>query len=394
MKIVFVSNRLTFHQLPISIALRNKLGPDYVFIATLPIDPNKLHMYPDTNILGDSYFESFTNVLSKKKSQELIDNSDVVIIGAANDNYIINRLKKNKITFRYSERFYREELKLNRLPRAIFSAWKHHGRFQKYPLYMLCASAYTANDAYIFGNYRNKCFKWGYFPEVKKYDIESFVLQKTKSDCVNILWTGRFLEWKHPEKAIIVADFLKRKNINFHLNMIGTGIIFDEIKDLVSRKNLNSHVSFSGELSPDEVRNRMEKANIFLFTSDFNEGWGAVLNEAMNSGCAVLVSHAAGSVPFLVKDGVNGLIYENQDTDDLCNKALRLAIDKSFREKLGIEAYFTLRNTWNANDAARRLLILVDAILTKKKVPFIYGPCSEAELLKNNWYSKIKNGRG
>ena len=34
----------------------------------------------------------------------------------------------------------------------------------------------------------------------------------------------------------------------------------------------------------------MEKADIFLFTSDRREGWGAVANEAMNSACALVVS--------------------------------------------------------------------------------------------------------
>lgn len=51
-------------------------------------------------------------------------------------------------------------------------------------------------------------------------------------------------------------------------------------------------------MKASEVRSYMEKADIYLFTSDFNEGWGAVLNESMNSGCAVVASHAIGSVPF------------------------------------------------------------------------------------------------
>jgi glycosyltransferase involved in cell wall biosynthesis len=61
-------------------------------------------------------------------------------------------------------------------------------------------------------------------------------------------------------------------------------------------------------MAPEAVRDHMEAADIFLFTSDFNEGWGAVLNESMNSACAVVASHAIGSVPFLLKDGENGFI--------------------------------------------------------------------------------------
>ena len=79
-----------------------------------------------------------------------------------------------------------------------------------------------------------------------------------------------------------------------------------------------------GAMPPEEVRRHMEKADIYLFTSDFNEGWGAVLNESMNSGCAVVASHAIGSVPFLIKNGENGLIYENGNQLDLEKQVLRL----------------------------------------------------------------------
>lgn len=62
--------------------------------------------------------------------------------------------------------------------------------------------------------------------------------------------------------------------------------------------NLNDYVTFTGPVQSDKVRGFMERAGIFLFTSDRQEGWGAVLNESMNSGCAVVASHAIGSVPF------------------------------------------------------------------------------------------------
>ena len=46
----------------------------------------------------------------------------------------------------------------------------------------------------------------------------------------------------------------------------------------------------------------MEQANIFIISSTHEEGWGAVVNEAMNSGCVVIGSHAAGAVPFLIEN--------------------------------------------------------------------------------------------
>lgn len=41
--------------------------------------------------------------------------------------------------------------------------------------------------------------------------------------------------------------------------------------------NLNDYVTFTGPVQSDKVRGFMERAGIFLFTSDRQEGWGAVL---------------------------------------------------------------------------------------------------------------------
>ena len=39
------------------------------------------------------------------------------------------------------------------------------------------------------------------------------------------------------------------------------------------------------------------------------EGWGAVVNEAMSSGCAVVADAEAGSVPYLIENSKDGFIY-------------------------------------------------------------------------------------
>ena len=45
----------------------------------------------------------------------------------------------------------------------------------------------------------------------------------------------------------------------------------------------------------------MEESEIYLVTSDRKEGWGAVVNEAMNSGCAVVADHMIGAAPWMIR---------------------------------------------------------------------------------------------
>jgi glycosyltransferase involved in cell wall biosynthesis len=45
--------------------------------------------------------------------------------------------------------------------------------------------------------------------------------------------------------------------------------------------------------------------------------WGLVVNEAMACGLPVIVSKQSGCSPELVKDGVNGFVYDARDTQGL-----------------------------------------------------------------------------
>ena len=131
----------------------------------------------------------------------------------------------------------------------------------------------------------------------------------------------------------------------------------------------------------------MNRSNIFLFTSDSHEGWGAVMNESMGSACAVVASSEIGSVPFLVKDGQNGRIYRGGDFNDLYNKVKTLCMDQALRERIGTEAYLTIAETWNAEIAAKRFLELVEDINNKGSSDrYLDGPCSKAAILKDGWY--------
>ena len=316
------------------------------------------------------------NQQKKHYSWQLI--VDVMIIGSAPEFYVNERMKSgNKLTFRYSERIYKKGTWRAVSPRGMCYRYKTYFRYINKPLYMLCASAYTSGDLAILGSYLGRCYKWGYFPEVIEHNLDE-LMNKKKNERIKILWAGRFIDWKHTEDAIEIAKKLKDDGYDFLLDIIGTGEREQYLKELTNKCKLNNVVTFLGSMKPEQVREHMEKSNIYLFTSDFNEGWGAVLNESMNSGCAVVGSHAIGSVPFLIKNEKNGFIYKNGDIQDLYQYTKRLLDDRRLCEKLGREAYRTLAETWNAKVAAERILKLSDLLLSGERVSFEYGPCSKA----------------
>ena len=97
----------------------------------------------------------------------------------------------------------------------------------------------------------------------------------------------------------------------------------------------------------------------------------------MSNACAVVANREIGSVPYLIKNGKNGLVYDRKDKNSLYNCAKKLIVNKSLRETLGKNAYDTIKNVWNAEVAADRLLTIVDSINNGTTVPYTTGPCSK-----------------
>lgn len=390
MKVTFYSNFLNHHQLPLCQALDRLTGHGFTFVATTPVPAERLNMgYHDMNKQYPFVLTTYDNAENARIAQVLALKSDVIITGSAPEVYTRMRVEQGKLTFRYSERIYKKGIWHAFSPRAMGGMYVNHRRYHNRPLYMLCASAYTPYDFSLSGAYLGKTFKWGYFPEVKQQDADALLARKRTNERVRLLWVGRMIEWKHPEMALKIAERLRAHGYDFDMQLIGNGQMESQLKAQIQAAGLCQHVHMLGAMSPEAVRDHMEQADIFLFTSDFQEGWGAVLNESMNSACAVVASHAIGSVPFLLEDGVNGLIYRNGNEDDLYARVVRLIEQPALREQMGRNAYRTLAEMWNADVAAERFLALAQALLNgDEPVLFAQGPCSRAKILRNGWYER------
>lgn len=383
-KIVFISNYFNHHQKYLSDALFELTNGNYCFIETEPISGERLNMGWGENKLPGYVRQSYLSNEKLCECQDLINNADCVITGSAPEVLLENRKKQNKLIFRYSERLLKKGFEPLKYPLRFLRFHKNNPKNSN--TYLLCASAYTAADYAKFGLFKNKAYKWGYFPETKNYfDTDKIIKEKKKN---SILWAGRFLDWKHPDAVVRIAKKLKESGYEFELNIIGTGTMEQELRKMIFDYDLENEVHMLGSMKPEQVREYMEQSRIFLFTSDRNEGWGAVLNESMNSACAVVASSAIGSVPFLLKDGENGLIYKDGDEEDLYRKVKLLLESKDLCREYGRQAYLTMTDEWNAKIAAERFIKLSEAILNGNKQPdlFASGSCGKAEILKDGWF--------
>ena len=381
MKVTFYSNFLTHHQVPFCLEMQKRLGDDFKFVSTMKIFQWRLDLgFKDLDQEYDFVVRAYENKESYEEAKKLALESDVVIIGSTTDELIEERLKQDKLTFRYRSRIF---LFIDGFFKTIFNKEKlnllytRHIKYKKNKnLYLLCANAYGPNDFNALGLYKNKIYKWGYFLETNKYDIEKLIDDKEKNDKIEIIWVARFIKWKHPEVVIKLAKNLKRQNYNFEIKMLGTGKLEEKIKAQIKKENLSDVVTVVGQVPSEQVKDYMEKANIFIGTSASAEGWGAVINESMNAGCAVIANRRMGSVPYLIKDKENGLMYNNYKE---LEENVKLVIDnKELRRKLSTNAYTYITEKWTSSIAAENLIELFNSIINGEELKVKDGPASKA----------------
>lgn len=383
MKLCIVSNYINHHQIPMADELYKKLGDDFKFIQVSRMEEDRVKMGWGNEVRDIPYLR--IHYKEPKLCDDIIFNYDIVIYGGIdNDDYINSRLKAGKIVIRASERLYREGQWKAISPRGLKRKYNEHTKYRKSPVFLLCHGAYVASDFNIVKAYPNKKFMWGYFPQAYEYNLDELFTRKAHvtSDGeseVRLLWAGRFMRLKHPEYAIEAAKMLKENNIPFHLDIVGGGELEQELKDLADSYGVAKNVEFQGFKAPADVRKYMEEADIFMFTSNYLEGWGAVVNEAMNSACAVVAGHGAGAVPFLIKHGNNGMVYKNENLKEFKKYVLDLSKDAPLRKTLGINAYNTIINEWNPKEAAKRLYdfsigLLKGEVLVQKDGPLSHAP--------------------
>lgn len=362
MKVVYISNFFNHHQSALADAFYRSTEGNYWFIEMMEMPAEQINLgYPQFNRpFLVKYFET------PEYADRLISEADVVIHGEAPVSLIRKRLQRGQLTFHDNERRYKCWVKYLKWPIYTYNSLTLNKG------YLLCASAFASRDFGLSGMAEKKCFRWGYFTKVEELKNRKY----QTDDVVSIMWCSRFIYLKHPELPIKLAAILKVKGYRFKLDLFGDGNKLQATKSLANKLKVDDVVTFHGSRQNDEILKEMRNHDIFLFTSDQNEGWGAVLNESMSSGCAVVASHDIGAVPYLIKDGVNGMIYKSCDVNSLAEKTMFLMDNAAERIRMGKEAYRTMSETWNAEIASRNLLRLAESLLKNEKFIISDGPCS------------------
>lgn len=142
----------------------------------------------------------------------------------------------------------------------------------------------------------------------RTYFREDFELVQCKK--ISLLCIGRLVEKKGYFLLIQILQCLKKRNIAFHLNIIGGGVLENEIRREIHIRGLDKKVSLLGHVDEDEMEKFYHHSDALLFTGIVSsngdrDGIPNVIPEAMIHGLLVLASNRAGSSEAFV-DRVSG----------------------------------------------------------------------------------------
>lgn len=148
-----------------------------------------------------------------------------------------------------------------------------------------------------------------------------------------ILTVGR-LDYNKNHQLLLHA-FARLNLPDWKIRVVGDGILKQELVELAKELNISDAVDFIGNVK--DVENYYNTASIFAFTS-LSEGFPNALLEALSFGLPTISSNCDFGPSNLIEHNVNGLLFKNNNLDELINNLQELVNNNDLRLKLSSNA--------------------------------------------------------
>lgn len=220
--------------------------------------------------------------------------------------------------------------------------------------YIGCSSEFETKEVERLGVKIDKSKVFYINPGV---DLSKFKPERKKNPDEVILNVSRINLDKRIEDSIKVIPYLKEKFPDLKLKIVGVyedKDYFKNLKNLVSELDCEDFVEFIGPVPHNKLDSLYNSSKLFLFTSK-HEGQPSVVYEAMACGLPV-ISTAVGSVPKIIKDGVNGYIIEDKNPKIIAEKISVLLTNEKLRNDIGRAARETVEKEYSLENYVDNLI--------------------------------------
>lgn len=209
----------------------------------------------------------------------------------------------------------------------------------------ICVSRKAFDEIYPHFPYKSKYRIIPNGIDTQRFKPEGERIEKFLKYPFKILYVGR-LEPRKGFPVLLKAFELISDKIDGILIVAGKGIEEENYKKMVPER-LKKRVFFEGFVPFEKLPAYYRTSDLYVSPALGGETFGIVLLEAMASGACVIASDIDGYNE-VIKNGVNGILFENKNYRELSEKILMLYKDKNLRKKLADSGHkFSKNFDWN-----------------------------------------------
>jgi glycosyltransferase involved in cell wall biosynthesis len=175
---------------------------------------------------------------------------------------------------------------------------------------------------------------------LKDQDFENQKIIKNKLSLKNekvVLFVGRLIDLKGVQFLLLSIQKLIEKMDNVVLLIVGDGEYRQNLEKMAHELGIENKVIFTGNVNYDLLGAYYMLSNIFVLpsiTTFYADACPLVVNEAMYFGKPVITSDAVGTT-FMIKNGVNGFVVPEKNSDALFNAIYQVLSDSNLEKKMG-----------------------------------------------------------
>ncbi len=173
----------------------------------------------------------------------------------------------------------------------------------------------------------------------------------SKNDPFIVVSASRFLP--HKRLPLIIKVFKELNEPNSKLVLIGEGQESELAKKTARELGVENKVEFTGKLFGEPIYDEFKKASVYVSAS-LEEGFPNVFVETMHFGLPIISSNVGGCGE-IVKDGVNGYLFDVFDETTLINKLKELNSDRDLRNKMAKSSY-EMSEKYNLNVTIKQFI--------------------------------------
>lgn len=157
---------------------------------------------------------------------------------------------------------------------------------------------------------------WSVFPFGYCTQLLEHPKLNSNDNTLHLCFVGSLSCRKSADTILFAAKKAVANGANLHISFIGDGPERTKMEQYVHSQNMQN-VSFRGYQKQTEIPAILSKHDMLVLPSIY-DGWGAVVNEALQSGLYTVCSDCCGAKALLA-DSRCGAVFKSKDTDTLAS---------------------------------------------------------------------------